>query len=187
MSGAFVQMRPGDGPRTNRFVGAEEPPPVELSSKALEIRLLAPNLGSLQEQSPIFYRGIQIGDITTFQLGQDAREVVIGARVRSEYAPLVRQNSIFWNAGGIDFHFGLVRGIDVRADSAKALISGAVEMATPDTYGAAATDGQTYGLQEKAQDDWKKWNPLIPLQLPPTAADKPSVSARAVPAAGFHN
>src|SRR5262249_35827466 len=37
MSGAYVQLRPGDGPRTNYFVGADEPPPVELPSKALEI------------------------------------------------------------------------------------------------------------------------------------------------------
>ncbi len=79
MSGAFVQLRPSDGPKTNYFLGAEEPPPVELPSKALEISLLAPDLGSLQEQSPISYRGIQIGELTTYQLAPDARAVILHA------------------------------------------------------------------------------------------------------------
>jgi paraquat-inducible protein B len=186
MSGSFVQERPGDGAVTNQFVGVEEPPPVELPGKALDIRLLSPDLSSLQEESPIFYRGIQIGEVTTYQLAEDAQSVVIGARIREEYAPLVRENSIFWNAGGVDVHFGLMHGLDVRAESAKALISGAVEMATPTEYGPAVKDGQTYGLQAKAQEVWQTWNPKISLQLPPEAANRSSISAKEVPAAAFH-
>ncbi len=187
MSGSYVQVRPGNGVMTNHFVGVDEPPPVELPGKALEIRLLAPDLSSLQEQSPIFYRGIQIGEITTYQLSSDARNVVIGARIRQEYAPLVRENSIFWNAGGVDVHFGLLHGLDVRAESAKALISGAVEMATPTDYGPPVKDGQTYSLQPKEQDVWTRWDPAILLQqLPPQAAERSNVSAKEVPAAAFH-
>jgi len=182
MSGAFVQLRPGDGPLTNYFTGAEEPPPVELPSKALELNFLAPDLDSLQEQSPIFYRGIQIGEITTYQLSQDARNVVVRGRVRAEYAPLVRANSIFWNAGGIEMHIGLIHGIDVRAESARALVSGAVEMATPDNYGEAATNGASFALQDKPLPEWKKWNPSIALQLKESAAEPTAVSSRNVPA-----
>jgi paraquat-inducible protein B len=186
MSGAFVQIRPGDGPVTNYFTGAEEPPPVELPSKALNITFLAPDLSSLQEQSPIFYRGIQIGEITTYQLGPDSRNVVVHARVHEAYAPLVRDNSVFWNAGGIDMHIGLIHGISVQAESAKALISGAVEMATPDNYGAPAKDGATFLLEEKAPEASKKWNPLIALQLQPEAPEAPTISARNVPATTFN-
>jgi paraquat-inducible protein B len=182
MSGAFVQLRPGDGPATNYFTGAEEPPPVELPSKALDLAILAPDLSSLQEQSPISYRGIQIGEITTYQLGQDSRNVVIRARIHQEYAALVRDNSVFWNAGGIDVHIGLFHGINMQAESAKALISGALEMATPDNYGAPAKDGATFTLQEKALPEWKKWNPEIALQLDQQAAAPPPISARNVPA-----
>jgi paraquat-inducible protein B len=186
MSGAFVQIRPGDGPITNYFTGAEEPPPVELPSKALEITLLAPDLSSLEEQSPIMYRGIQIGEITTYQLSGDSRTVAVRGRIHAEYAPLVRDNSVFWNAGGIDVHFGLIHGIDLQAESAKALISGALEMATPDNYGAAAKNGATYILQEKTLAEWKKWNPLITLQLQPQASETPILSARDVPATTFN-
>ncbi|HWD18149.1 MAG TPA: MlaD family protein, partial [Verrucomicrobiae bacterium] len=185
MSGAFVQIRPGDGAKTNLFIGAEEPPPVELPGKALDIVLLTSSLGSLQEGSPIFYRGVQVGEMTTYQLGGDAREVVLHARIHNEYAPLVRQNSMFWNAGGIDMHFGLMHGVDVKAESAKALISGAVEMATPDNYGPPAADGTSYVIQEKSQDEWKKWSPLIPLQLPAAAKVAP-VSSKEIPATTFH-
>lgn len=185
MSGAYVQVRPGDGPRTNHFIGAEEPPPEELATPALDIDLLAPDLSSLQERSPILYRGIQIGEITTFQLGSNARDVLIHARVRSEYAPLVRMNTIFWNAGGVDVHFGLIHGLDVRAESAKALVSGAVQMATPDDYGPPVTNGAVFSLQAKEQEAWTKWDPSIPLQLPPVARQTPSVRSQQLPNTSF--
>jgi paraquat-inducible protein B len=35
--------------------------------------------------------------------------------VDEEYAPLVRMNSIFWNAGGINFHPGLFSGANIRS------------------------------------------------------------------------
>jgi paraquat-inducible protein B len=181
-AGAYVQVRPGEGPATNYFTGLEEPPPVELASKALEISLTAPDLSSLQEQSPVIYRGIQIGEITTYQLASDARNVVIKARIQEEYAPLVRDNSVFWNAGGIDVHVGLLHGVQIQAESTKALISGAVEMATPDAFGPAARDGASFALQEKLQPEWKKWNPQIALQLQHEASSQPITSTRNVPA-----
>jgi paraquat-inducible protein B len=42
--------------------------------------LLAPKLDSLQPQSAVFYRDIQMGEVLDCQLNDDAREVVIHAR-----------------------------------------------------------------------------------------------------------
>ena len=170
MSGSYLDVRPGSGPPTNSFVGAEEAPIAEMPEPgALSIVLLASNLNSIQEGSPIFYRGIQAGRVVDFQLGDDARQVVVHAQIRKPYSPLVRQDSVFWNAGGIDVHFGLFRGLDVSAESARALVGGAIEFATPDIYEAPATDGATFGLFEKQDDKWKAWHPNIPLTLPPEA------------------
>jgi paraquat-inducible protein B len=99
----------------------------------------------------------------------DAREVVIHARIRKQYAPLVRVNSKFWNAGGIDFHFGLFSGANLTAESAQTLVSGGIEFATPPDFQDAVTNGATFTLNEKSEPDWEKWSPVIPLHAVPEA------------------
>jgi paraquat-inducible protein B len=170
VSGEYVAVRPGDGPRTNNFVGAEKEP-VSEEPGALHIILLAPNLGSLQEQSSIYYRGIQVGELLKYQLANDGQGVVLQGRIRKEYAPLVRENTKFWNAGGLDFRFGLFRGAEISAESAKALLSGGIEFNTPSELGKPATDGAAFRLYDKADDTWKNWMPAIQLNLPEQASE----------------
>ncbi len=168
ISGEYLTVHPGNGPVTNTFFGADKAPVAE-GTNGLRVVLLAPDLSSLQEQSPIFYRGIQVGKVLHFQLGTDAQEVVIQALIHAEYAPLVRRNSRFWNAGGLDIHLGLFSGADISATSPRTLISGGIEFATPTDFGAPATNGLAFRLYEKADDDWKNWKPAIPLHLPERA------------------
>jgi paraquat-inducible protein B len=167
VSGNYVTVEPADGVRTNQFIGAESAPikPVQ----ALDIQLLAPKLGSLQPQSPVFYREIQVGEVLECRLSDDAREVVIHARIREEYAPLVRKNSKFWNAGGINVHIGLFSGANISAESAQTLISGGIEFATPPDFQDAETNGAVFILNEKSEDEWEKWSPVIPLHSVPEA------------------
>ena len=170
ISGEYVTVRPGDGPPTNNFVGAEKEPVPEQPG-ALHITLLMQNVGSLQEQSSVYYRGIPVGEVLKYQLANDAQGVVLQARIRKEYAPLVRENTKFWNAGGIDFHFGLFRGAEISAESAKTLLSGGIEFNTPPELGQAATDGAVFRLYDKPEDAWKNWMPVINLNLPEHAPE----------------
>ncbi len=170
VSGEYIAVRPGAGARTNTFVGAAREP-IAKEPGALNITLLTPNLSSLQEQSAIYYRGIQVGEIVKYQLGSDAQDVTLQARIHKEYAPLVRANSKFWNAGGIDFSFGLFHGAEISAESAKTLLSGGIAFATPPESAQPATDGAVFRLYEKPEEAWKNWMPVIQLKLPEQAAE----------------
>jgi paraquat-inducible protein B len=165
VSGNYVGVLPGDGERANQFVGAEQAPlpPV----KAVQITLLTDDLGSLESLSPIFYRGIQVGEITDFHLSRTASNVVVHARIREEYAPLVRVDSEFWNAGGINFHAGLFSGVQISAESAQTVVSGGIAFATPLHYGPEATNGMIFQLNKKEDDGWKDWDPSIELPVVP--------------------
>ena len=167
VSGNYITVQPGGGARTNEFIGVEKPQikPVQ----ALYIRLLAPKRGSLQPQSPLFYRDIQVGEVLDCRLSDDARDVVIHARILEEYAPLVRVDSIFWNAGGINIHVGLFSGANISAESAQTLVSGGIAFATPTNFQNAATNDTVFILQDKSQDEWLKWSPAIPLHFVPEA------------------
>jgi paraquat-inducible protein B len=167
VSGDYITVQPGNGTRTNIFTGTETEPVEPV--KALDILLLAPKLPSLQPQSPVFYRDIQVGEVLDCRLGDDAREVVIHARILQEYAPLVRMNSKFWNAGGINFHFGVFSGVNISAESAQTLISGGIAFATPPNFQRTVTNGAVFILNEKSKEEWEKWSPAIPLHSVPAA------------------
>jgi paraquat-inducible protein B len=171
VSGDYVTVQPGAGPRTNTFVGAEQAPLPYIPS--IYLTLLADSLGSLELQSPIFYRGIQVGEVAGFRLADNAQNVVVTARIREDYAPLVRMDSEFWNAGGIHIHAGLFSGIEISAESAETVVSGGIAFATPPNYGPAATNGAVFPLNNEEQSVWKSWNPAIRLQnVPPGKASK---------------
>jgi paraquat-inducible protein B len=165
VSGEYITVQPGKGAPTNIFVAVEQPPRSE-QPDALLISIRAPALESLQDQSPIFYRGIQVGEVLGYQLAENAQAVMIRARVRAEYAPLVRLNSKFWNAGGIDVRIGLFHGAEISAQSPQTLLSGGLEFATPPELGEAAANGAVFQLNDKPKDEWKNWAPSIPLHLP---------------------
>jgi len=173
VSGEYVTVQPGHGAPTNIFIAAEEAPPAEQPG-ALLISIRSPALESLQEHSPIFYRGIQVGEVLGCQLAENARGVVVRARVRAEYAALVRVNSMFWNAGGIDVRIGLFKGAEISAQSAQTLLSGGIEFATPPEPGAPAANGAIFELNDKPKDAWKNWTPSIPLHL---AGETPAAAA----------
>jgi paraquat-inducible protein B len=165
--GNYVTVQPGDGAPTNRFIGVEKAPIAPM--KALDIQLLATKLDSLQPQSPVFYRGIQVGEVLDCRLSDDARGVLIHARVWEAYAQLVRLNSKFWNAGGVDFHIGLFSGAKFSAESAQTLLSGGVAFATPTDFQTAVTNDAIFILNEKSEADWEKWSPAITLHAVPEA------------------
>ena len=167
VSGNYIDVQPGDGPRTNDFSGAEREPIAPIP--ALEILLRSPKLGSLQPRSPVFYREIQVGEVVSCRLSDDAREVVVHVRVEDEYAPLVRLNSQFWNAGGIQIHLGLFSGANISAESAQTLLSGGISFVTPPDLQAVATNGAEFRLHEKPDDAWAAWSPAIPLHAVPEA------------------
>jgi paraquat-inducible protein B len=168
VSGNYVAVQPGSGQgTTNKFIG-EENAPIQ-PEPGINIILLADDLGSLEKQSQIFYRGVEVGEVTDFKLSDDAQHIVINARIRDQYAPLVRVNTQFWNAGGINVHAGLFSGLQISAESAQTVVSGGIAFSTPDDFGPPATNGTVFVLASKEDDDWKNWSPKIPLNAPPQA------------------
>jgi paraquat-inducible protein B len=178
ISGEYIAVKPGDGLATNSFNGVESEP-VSSQPGSLEINLIATRLGSVEEQTPVSYRGIQVGEVLNYQLGGDGREVVIRACIWKEYAPLVRTESKFWNAGELSLHAGLFRGIEISADSPRAIISGGIEFATPPDAQNLATNGAAFIFNDTPDEKWKSWAPTtVTLHLPAEApqSNAPPVS-----------
>lgn len=162
VSGNYITVEPGRGTNQTTFHGLAEAPVMDPEG-AIRVVLLAERLGGVKERAPIFYRGIQIGQIFKCELGPESQTIHILADIKKGYAPLVRMNSKFWNAGGIHVNIGL-SGAEISAQSAETLVSGGVDMATPDTTQNPATPGTAFRLYEKPEDAWLAWAPRIQLE-----------------------
>ncbi|MGN6386602.1 MAG: intermembrane transport protein PqiB [Verrucomicrobiota bacterium] len=164
VSGSYIGVRPGKGKEQTEFQGVPEPVAVEQRNRGTEYQLLSANLGSTKPGTPILFRGIQVGEVADYALGPKSQLIQLTIDIRKEYAPLVRLNTKFWNAGGINLDVGL-NGLDISAESFKSLIGGAIAFNTPDQPGEVAPGGTAFRLYEKPADEWLKWLPEIPLQL----------------------
>src|SRR3954447_6348435 len=130
LSGAYIGLAPGSGESERSFTGLEQPPPISANVPGREFVLTAPTLGSVSPGAPIYYRGLDIGQVLTYQLAENAREIDIKVFVREPFTNLIRSASRFWNASGIDVSTGAA-GIDVHVASLQALLVGGIEVDTP--------------------------------------------------------
>ena len=161
VSGPYIQVEPGGDREQKNFIGAEEPPILKTPEGGLEIILTSPSLGSLTVGAPVYYRGMEVGSVRYFVLGKDSTAVNVHILIETNFAPLVRTDSKFWSAGGIDAHFGLLSGFSMSAESLKALVIGGIAFATPTSPGILATNGSTFPLNENVDKKWLKWSPVI--------------------------
>ena len=169
VSGPYIQVQPGDGKEQKKFIGAEEPPILNQSKSGLEIVLTTPQINTLSIGSPVYYRGIEVGDVEYFVLSTNSTQVEIHALIEPAFAPLVRTDSEFWNAGGISMRLKFF-GINVSAENFKSLVIGGIAFATPTSSETPASNGSVFPLNEKADDKWLKWSPSIEItNASPTA------------------
>ena len=130
LSGAYIGLAPGEGDAARVFTGLDEPPPISANVPGREFVLTAPTLGSVSPGAPVYYRGIDIGQVLGYKLNEDARGLDITIFVAEPFHELIRTTSRFWNASGIDLTTG-ASGIDLRVASLQALLVGGVETDTP--------------------------------------------------------
>ncbi len=159
-SGPYIQVQPGSGREQKTFIGVEEPPVLNEPGGGLEIILTTPHLGSLTVGSPVYYRGVEAGSVRYFVLSKDSTAVNVHVIIETNYAPLVRTDSKFWNAGGINVDLKLF-GINLSAESFKSLVIGGIAFATPSPPGPMVSSHETFPLCEKMEDKWLKWSPRI--------------------------
>ncbi|CAM3038802.1 intermembrane transport protein PqiB [Rariglobus hedericola] len=179
LSGPTIAVLPGTGGPALNFTGLESAPP-DNSSAGTEFTLHASRRGSLQRGQIILYREVSVGRILDVFLAPDATHVVVQARIDAPYDRLVRANSVFWNASGVDVDIGLFRGAKIRTNSLSSLLSGGIAFATPEEPAPTAAAGTVFPLNDRAEDRWFKWTPAIPLGEGPRPHDiKPMPSENA--------
>ena len=139
ITGTYFALKPGSGKSKRTFtVLGRAPESIEVRN-GLQITLLAERLGSIKPDDPVYFRQIKVGKVTYCRLSDNATSVSVGVDIESRYAKLVRSDSKFWKASGIDMRFGLFSGAEVKTESLEALLEGGIAFATPEKHSENAT------------------------------------------------
>lgn len=163
ITGPEIDVLPGSGKEQSEFVGLEKAP-AAAQENGLTIILSTGQLGSLRPGSPVFYRGIEVGNIRDCQLSPNAAKVQIKVFINQRYARLVRNSSKFWSVSGVDVNLSFFKGLQINMESLRSLAVGGLAFATPDdAKDEPAKEGMIFPLFEKPSKEWLEWAPKIQL------------------------
>jgi paraquat-inducible protein B len=124
LSGAYLSMDIGSSQEPAReFVGLEVPPSVTADSEGREFKLHGEQIGSLDIGSPVFFRRIKAGHVTSYALDKGGAGVTVMIFIDAPYDQYVDANSRFWHASGIDVSAD-ANGLRVTTEAVAALLEG---------------------------------------------------------------
>lgn len=132
ISGVYIAMDPGHGDdgSIRQFVGLESAPEIEYNAEGRKFELLAQSLGALDRGAPVYFRQIQVGEVTQYVLNDDGSTVSVRVFINAPYHKLVKANSRFWNASGFNLELNS-SGISAQLESVAALLTGGIAFETP--------------------------------------------------------
>jgi paraquat-inducible protein B len=131
LAGAYIGTEPGKNANERRdFTGLETPPVVTSDLPGRTFILGAGELGSIDINSPVYYRGAPAGQVVSTEVSKDGKQVNVGIFVQSPFDTFVTSGSRFWNASGIDLEVG-ASGVRVDTQSLATIVIGGIAFETP--------------------------------------------------------
>ena len=165
VQGNSIHVEPVKGRFSQEFTGLEEKPLHYPARHDYAVSLTASRLSSVKVGDPVYYRQVKVGEVIAYELADTADQILIHLRIRKRFQPLIRENSRFWHASGIDMNISLFGTSTVRTESLESLLAGGIAFATPDndTMGSELPSGSFFVLHDKPLPEWTTWNPIIQL------------------------
>ncbi|BFG74549.1 MlaD family protein [Paraburkholderia terrae] len=148
LSGAYIGVDGGRSTETQtQFVGLESPPAVTVDQKGHQFTLRGESLGSIDIGSPVFYRRVQVGQVTGFSLDKDGTGVTVQVFVSAPFDQYVGTNSRWWHASGVDVRLDS-SGFKLNTQSLATVIVGGLAFQSPpgQAVGVQAPNNMTFRL-----------------------------------------
>ncbi len=129
LSGAYIavdapqQLDKGDS--VYEFRGLEAPPEIISGRPGSRYILTTPGLGSLERGSPVYYQGIQVGQVIGYEFNTEGEGVHVQVFVDAPYDQYITDSTRFWNVSGVNMSLG-ASGFTVRTHSLVAALAGGV-------------------------------------------------------------
>ncbi|MFL9991055.1 MlaD family protein [Paraburkholderia sediminicola] len=133
ISGSFIGVDVGNSSTPKRdYVGLESPPVFASGVPGREFILKGDDMGSLDVGSPIYFRRLQVGQVTSYKLDDNGKGVTMHIFVNAPYDKFVQNDTRFWQASGIDVSLDAT-GVKVNTQSLVAILIGGLAFQAPDS------------------------------------------------------
>lgn len=154
LSGAYIQLEPGQSDQEARdFTVSDQPPVAPPGAKGLHVNLITQAANSLSVGDPVTFQGLSVGRIEEADFDVESRNMHHRVFIRAPYDQLVTTNTRFWTATGIDLSLGS-EGIQFKMASLETIIDGGVTFGVPEGMpkGDVALQNSTYELFSDAAE-----------------------------------
>src|SRR5579863_7655981 len=133
ISGAYIGVEIGTSNEDRRdFVTLETPPVITGDIPGRFFVLKTPDLGSLDTGTPIYFRRLQVGQVASYSLDKDGKNLTVKAFVQTPYDQYVNPDTRFWHASGIDVSLS-ASGLTVQTQSVLSILIGGIAFETAAT------------------------------------------------------
>ena len=129
ISGAYIEVKPGDGEHQHHFTGLPAAPVQRTDAEGRQFVLETANLGALGPGTQINFHGIPAGEVLTQELSVNADSIRLTIFIKAPYDQFVRKNTRFWKDSGIDLSAG-ADGFKVRTGPLVSVLSGGIAFRT---------------------------------------------------------
>ncbi len=150
LSGAYIGCNPStEGKKQTHYKGLEKPPILTADLPGRHFVLKSKELGSLDLGSPIYYRGIKVGQVVDYDFDETAEAVLFKVFISDPFHKKVTDNTRFWNASGVDLTMDAT-GIKMDTQSLVSILLGGVAFDLPEhaQQGEQAEENQDFLLYE---------------------------------------
>ena len=147
LSGAYIQMAPGEGAEGKRqFTALESPPLTPTGAPGLRLRLTSQHTSSVSTGDLVLYRGYRVGRVESMEFDPKARVARYVIFIDAPYHQLVTSATRFWDVSGLRVSAG-ADGLNVETGSLDTILLGGVTFGVPD--GMAAGDAVGHNTEFK--------------------------------------
>ncbi|MEM8774985.1 MAG: MlaD family protein [Pseudomonadota bacterium] len=145
LSGVFIEgvwdAEPGGLER--RFEGLDTPPLIQAGQDGTRIELRTNGDTGLLGNTPIVYRGVDVGLVGPTRITPDGSAAVAESVIFAPYDQLVTTSTRFWDTSGFTFSLG-PSGAEIDFNSIASLVAGGVTFETIVSGGNPITDGAQF-------------------------------------------
>ncbi len=133
------------GPKQTRFSGLSDAPLFNSGREGLQIALKTTPGGSLTDNSPITFRGIEVGRVGKAQISKQGNFAIAEAIIFEPHTNLISPTTRFWETSGFTFSVG-PSGAEIDFSSLATLVSGGLTFDTFVSGGGPVVDGTVFDV-----------------------------------------
>jgi len=132
LSGAYLQLAPGQGQKgTRAFTALQTPPLTPLDAPGLRLQLYTDKAGSVSTGDSVVYKGYRVGRVESMRFDPDRRQVGYDIFIDAPFHEMIDTSVRFYNVSGISVKAG-ADGLQVSTGSMDTILLGGVTFGTPE-------------------------------------------------------